>query len=557
MATMSNTSTHEVFNQSPPLTNINLFSSDQALRDLVNSAAGQPDTEELSAFGAITGSEHAQELANQANRNTPVLKQFDKNGNRVDQIEFHPAWHELMSISARQQLHYSSWLPVNGSAKTGAGHNTARAAAFYMASQMESGHTCPITMTNAAIPALSRQDDLSAEWLPRIKVADYDPTFGPADGKRAITIGMAMTEKQGGTDVRTNTTRAIPTDAPGPGHEYILTGHKWFMSAPMCDAFLVLAQAPGGLTCFLMPRFLPDGIQNPLQIQRLKDKLGNRSNASCEVEFASTHAWMVGEEGRGVNTIMSMVSYTRLDCAISSASLMRSAFANAMHHCAHRTVFQKKLIDQPLMRQVLADLALDQEAALVLVFRIARAYDLAGSDPNEATIARILTPAVKYWVCKSLPHFAYEAMECMGGNGYVEDGPMARIYREAPLNAIWEGSGNVMCLDIMRAIGKEPDGINAILDGFAGCSSGDARLTSAIEKLRERFSNPSGLEADMRYVVEKLIHIAAACLLAKTAPAAVTDAFVASRIRGGYRHTYGALRGADINTILNRAQPIF
>ena len=375
--------------------------------------------------------------------------------------------------------------------------------------------------------------------------------------KRSVTIGMGMTEKQGGTDVRSNTTRAIPVDGGGPGNEYLITGHKWFMSAPMCDAFLILAQAPGGLSCFFAPRHLPDGTINPLRFQRLKEKLGNRSNASSEVEFDRVHAWLIGEEGRGVPTIIDMVTYTRLDCAVSSAGLMRQALANAIHHCNSRTVFQKKLIDQPLMRQVLADLSLEQEASTALVMRLARAFDNAPENPREAAIARILSPAIKYWICKALPGFAYEAMECLGGNGYVEDGPMARLYREAPLNAIWEGSGNVMCLDVLRAVNKDPEAFQEILEGMIKCAEGEARLIGATEQLRDRFANPSGLEADVRYVVERLVHIAAGCLLVKYAPGAVTEAFISSRIKGNYRGTYGSLRGADIGAILDRSQPVY
>ncbi len=548
-------STHEVFNQSPPFTDINLYSSDNGLRAAVAREGCKRAAKSLTRFGKIAGSAHSAELARLANEYTPVLRQFDSSGRRVDTIEYHPAWHELMSISARQRLHCSSWPELTGRDEAADHPNVTRAAGFYMAAQMESGHTCPITMSNAVVPALRKQDDLAAEWLPQLAVADYDPAFKPAPGKRAITFGMGMTEKQGGTDVRTNTTEAMPAGTPGPGQEYLLTGHKWFMSAPMCDAFLVLAQAPGGLSCFLMPRFLPDGRQNPLIIQRLKDKLGNRSNASSEVEFAGTHAWMVGEEGRGVATIIEMVTYTRLDCAISSAAMMRQALAHAIHHTEHRVVFQRKLIDQPLMRQVLADMALDQEAALMLVFRVARAFDGASDDAYEAAVARFLTPAVKFWVCKALPGIVNEALECLGGNGYVESGPMARLYREAPLNAIWEGSGNVMCLDMLRAIAKAPEDLQMLFDGLVECGGREARISNAVQRLRERFANPSGLEADMRYVMEKLVHTAAACLLLKHAPQAHSDAFIASRLRGPYRHTYGSLRGADIGSILDWARP--
>jgi putative acyl-CoA dehydrogenase len=566
MAATVSASTHEVLNQSPPFSDVNLFTSDNALKR-ITAALGKNAQRSLSAFGAVTGSAHAADLARLANEHTPVLRQFDGKGFRLDQVEFHPAWHELMSISAGQGLHCSSWdhlkkksAKADGNATAGgagkpSSANGRRAAAFFMASQMENGHTCPITMTNAVVPALLHQEELANEWLPRVLVHDYDATFAPAGTKRAVTFGMGMTEKQGGSDVRSNSTQAVPAGKAGPGKEYILRGHKWFLSAPMCDAFLVLAQAPGGLSCFLLPRFLPDGSQNPLHIMRLKNKMGNRSNASSEVEFSGTHAWMVGEEGRGIPTIISMVTYTRLDCAVSSAGLMRASLSHAMYHCEHRTVFQRKLIDQPLMRQVLADMALDQEAALLMVMRIAQAFDQAEDDPGEAALARIMTPAVKYWICKALPGFSYEAMECLGGNGYVEDGPMARMYREAPLNAIWEGSGNIMCLDVLRAISKEPESLELIFAKMGQCIQGNARLTSAIEKLRDRFANPSGLEADMRYVMENFVHMFAACQLLNEAPDAISDAFISSRIKGVYRHTYGSLRGADVSSILKHAQP--
>jgi putative acyl-CoA dehydrogenase len=349
--------------------------------------------------------------------------------------------------------------------------------------------------------------------------------------------------------VRVNLTEAEPVG----GGEYLLTGHKWFMSAPMSDAFLVLAQAPGGLSCFFMPRFLPDGTVNAILLQRLKDKCGNRSNASSEVELARTHAWRVGEEGRGIATIMEMVTLTRIDCAISSAGLMRWSLAQALHHCAHRVAFQKKLIDQPLMRSVLADMALDHEAAVALVFRLVSAFERAGEDEAEAAFARLMTPAIKYWVCKALPGFAYEAMECLGGNGYVEDGPMARLFRESPLNAIWEGSGNIMCLDVLRAASKSPEALGVLLDGLG---QGERRIAAAVARLRRRFADPVGLEADLRGVVESLVHAVAASLLCASGPAAVADAFIATRLDGTFRRTYGILPGADVDAILARAMPL-
>jgi putative acyl-CoA dehydrogenase len=523
-------------NQPPPFEDVNLFTSDTTLQDAVRREGG--DESDLAAFGGLAGSRHMLDQARLANENSPKLRRFDARGERLDQVEYHPAWHALMAASTGQGLH----------CRRGVG----RAAAFYMAAQMEAGHCCPVTMTNASIPVVRQAPAIAEAWLERIEARDYDPAFRPASEKRAVTIGMAMTERQGGSDVRANLTEAEPVG----GGEYLLTGHKWFMSAPMSDAFLVLAQAqgksPGGLSCFFMPRFLPDGSVNAILLQRLKDKCGNRSNASSEVEFARTHAWLVGEEGRGIATIMEMVTLTRIDCAISSAGLMRWGLAQALHHCAHRIAFQKKLIDQPLMRAVLADMALDHEAAVALVFRLVRAYERAGEDEAEAAFARLMTPAIKYWVCKSLPGFAYEAMECLGGNGYVEDGPMARLFRESPLNAIWEGSGNIMCLDVLRAANRSPEALGALLDGLG---QGEPRIAAAVTRLRQRFADPAGLEANLRHVVEQLVHTVAASLLHASGPAAVSDPFIATRLDGIFRRTYGILPGADVEAILARAMP--
>jgi putative acyl-CoA dehydrogenase len=526
-----------MLNQPPPFEDVNLFSSDVALQEAVRREGGG-DEADLEAFGARAGSRHMLEQARLANENPPKLRRFDARGCRLDQVEYHPAYHALMAASTAEGLH----------CRRGVG----RAAAFYMAAQMEAGHCCPVTMTNASVPVVRQAPEIAEAWLERIEVRGYDPAFRPANDKRAVTIGMAMTERQGGSDVRANLTEAEPVG----GGEYLLTGHKWFMSAPMSDAFLVLAQvsarSPGGLSCFFMPRFLPDGSVNAILLQRLKDKCGNRSNASSEVEFARTHAWLVGEEGRGIATIMEMVTLTRIDCAISSAGLMRWGLAQALHHCAHRIAFQKKLIDQPLMRTVLADMALDQEAAVALVFRLVRAFERAGEDEAEAAFARIMTPAIKYWVCKALPGFAYEAMECLGGNGYVEDGPMARLFRESPLNAIWEGSGNIMCLDVLRAANKSPEALGALLDGASG--QGEPRIAAAVARLRERFADPAGLEANLRHAVEQLVYTVAASLL-RSGPAAVADAFIASRLDGTFRRTYGILPSADVDAILARAIP--
>ncbi len=545
-------STHEVLNQSPPFEDVNIYTSDVALGEAVAREGGDYAVNDLTAYGAIAGSAQALELSRLANENSPKLKPFDIKGHRLDTVEFHPAWHDIMHISMTAGVHCLTWEHLRNGGDAQPGRHVARAGLVYMQQQLEPGHSCPTTMTNAVVPALLKQPELAKEWLPRLTVRDYDPSFKPASQKRACTLGMGMTEKQGGTDVRANSTVAEPLKGGGPGTAYALTGHKWFMSAPMCDGFLMLAQAPGGLSCFLVPRFKPDGSVNELQFQRLKDKLGNRSNASSEVEFHGCHGQLVGEEGRGVPTIIDMITYTRLDCAVASAGLMRQALANAAHHARYRTVFQKKLIDQPLMRQVLSDLALDVEAAVGLVFRLARAFDRADGDESEAAFARVMTPVIKYWVCKAVPPFVCEAMECMGGNGYVEEGVLARLYREAPLNAIWEGSGNVMCLDVLRVLHKEPHSLQAVHADLADLVDGDPRLKSALDDIATHIAEPSGLEANARQVVERLALVTAAGLLRHNAPQPIADAFIASRFGGGWRYTYGMLDGADHDAVLDR-----
>lgn len=549
-------STHEVFNQPPPLEDVNLFTSDAALQDAVAREGAQAAVEQLEAFGAVTGSAEAFERGRLANVHTPQLETYDRFGHRRDTVVFHPAYHELMQTSCMQGLHSSVWGHLSDAHRAPRkGAHVARAGAFYMAAQMEAGHCCPITMTNAAVPVLLQQPDVAEEWVPRILPARYDPKFAPASEKAAVTLGMGMTEKQGGTDVRANTTTAEPAAAGGAGAEYIVTGHKWFMSAPMSDAFLVLAQAPGGLTCFLMPRFLPDGSVNALRFQRLKDKLGNRSNASSEVEFHGAHAWAIGEEGRGVPTIIEMVTHTRLDCAVASAGLMRLALANAIHHTEHRTVFQKKLVDQPLMQQVLCDMALDVEAATALSFRLARSFDRA-TDPRASAWRRLMTPITKYWVCKIAPPLIAEAMECLGGGGYVESAPLARLYREVPVNAIWEGSGNVMALDVMRVLQREPEALREVMDELAVGAADDERLRSAHERIEALLHEPALLDLRGRALVEGLAVLAAASILKLHAPEAVSDAFIATRIAGTPRQTYGVgLARADTRAILERATP--
>jgi putative acyl-CoA dehydrogenase len=548
--------THEVFNQPPPFEDVNLYASDVCLIDTVDREGGSHAAQALDAFGKIAGSAEALERGRLANEHIPQLSTHDRQGRRRDTVTFHPAYHTLMRTSCTEGLHSSVWAHLGKKSETRhPGAHVARAGAFYMAAQMEAGHCCPITMTSAAVPVLLQQPDVAAEWVPRILPFAYDPSFAPASAKGAVTLGMGMTEKQGGTDVRASTTLAEPVAGGGPGGEYRITGHKWFMSAPMSDAFLILAQAPLGLTCFLMPRFLPDGAVNALRLQRLKDKLGNRSNASSEVEFQGAYARAIGEEGRGVAAIIEMVTHTRLDCAVASAGLMRFALANAIHHAEHRSVFAKKLVDQPLMQQVLADMALEVEAATALAFRLARAFDRA-DDPRAAAWRRLMTPVTKYWVCKTAPALVAEAMECLGGNGYVEEAPLARLYREVPVNSIWEGSGNVMALDVARVLQREPSAVQVVMDELAGVVGDDGHLRRAYQRLEGMLQEPKLLDARGRTLVEALAVLAAATVLRTHAPSAIADAFIATRISGAARQTYGqGLEHADVRAIIARASP--
>jgi putative acyl-CoA dehydrogenase len=548
--------THTVFNQSPPFEDINLFASDAALAEAVAREGGGGKAQRLTAFGAICGSAEAFALGRFANENPPRLRTFDSKGRRLDTVEFHPAYHQLMDISTGEGLHASAWDHLaEGAAAPQAGTNVARSAGCYMAAQMEAGHQCPITMTNAGVATLRLEPALAAFWIPKILARAYDKSFRPAAAKAAVTIGMGMTEKQGGTDVRANTTMAEAVAGGGPGTEYLITGHKWFLSAPMSDAFLVLANAPAGLSCFLMPRFLPDGSVNRLLFQRLKDKLGNRSNASAEVEFQRAHAWLIGEEGRGVASIIEMVTLTRLDCAVASAGLMRLAVANAILHCRHRSVFAKRLIDQPLMLQVLADLALAVEAATALAFRLARSFDRA-ADGHAAAWRRLMTPVTKYWVCKIGPPLVYEAMECLGGNGYVEEGIAARLYRELPVNAIWEGSGNVMALDLLRVLQREPETAEIVLEDLTAAAGDDEHLKAQLVRVESLLHEPRALDSRGRELVEALAVLAAGVILRAHAPAPVADAFIATRLAAPARQTYGqGLDRADTRFIVARALP--
>ena len=543
----NSSATHEVLNQSPPFEDVDLFALDRPLVDAVAVNGGAAAEQELSRFGQHWGSAAMATRGRLANENTPRLRTFDARGNRRDEVEFHPAYHELMAHSAHAGIHNSTWnaqgKPAGGAAEL------VRAAKFYMAAQVETGHLCPITMTRASVAALAAQPDVLASTMPVIATRSYDPAFAPWWTKRGMTLGMGMTEKQGGTGVRSNMTRATRD-----GDGYRITGHKWFMSAPMCDAFLVLAQADQGLSCFFMPRFAPDGSVNAIHFQRLKDKLGNRSNASSEVEFENAYAMPVGDEGKGIRTIIQMVQLTRQDCAIASVGLMRSGLAHALHHARHRSVFQKHLADQPLMQAVLSDMALHVEASVALVMRLCRSFDRAPDQASEAAFMRLLTPAIKYWVCKSAPGFLYEAMECLGGNGYVEEGILARHYRESPVNAIWEGSGNVMCLDVLRALSREAEAA-AVLQELADEVSGLPGAREAVAFIGQAFRRPDS-ERVARLAVERLALLSATAALNGVMPRHA-ELFAATRLAGNHAGMYGAvdLANSDISGLLARALP--
>src|SRR3954453_19378046 len=540
--------THEVFNQSPPFEDVDLFAADQPLVAAVRANGAAAAEPELSEFGKHWGSAAMADRGRVANENTPKLRTFDAKGNRRDQVEFHPAYHELMAHSARAGVHNSTWTADGRPAGDAA--EVISAAKFYMGAQVETGHPCPITMTRASVAALAMQPDLLARVMPVLSTKSYNPSFAPWWEKRGMTRGMGMTEKQGGTDVRANMTRAVRD-----GGAYRITGHKWFMSAPMCDAFLVLAQADGGLSCFFMPRFAPDGSINAIRFQRLKDKLGNRSNASSEVEFTGAYAERIGDEGKGIRTIIQMVQLTRQDCAIASVGLMRSGLGHALHHARHRSVFQKHLADQPLMQAVLSDMALHVEASVALVMRLCRSFDRAGDDVKQAAYMRLLTPAIKYWVCKGAPGFLYEAMECLGGNGYVEEGILARHFRESPVNAIWEGSGNVMCLDVLRALAREPDAASVVLHELTGETLGLPGAGEAVAFISKTFRRFDG-EHVARLAVERLALLAASAALNPISPHHA-ELFARTRLAATHAGMYGAvdLAADDIKGLLSRALP--
>ncbi|WP_372965208.1 isovaleryl-CoA dehydrogenase [Marinobacter sp.] len=542
--------THEVINQPKALADYNLFEQDTALQEAVLREGAGHANEQLCKFGAWAGKADTIELGHQANQNKPGFRTHDRFGHRVDEVSFHPAYHELMGKAFENGLHSAPW------AKPGPGAHVARAAKYYMHSQVEAAHCCPVTMTFAAIPSIRKQPELATLWEQKILTNAYDPRNIPDTEKSAVTIGMAMTEKQGGSDVRANTTVAHPLGQTGPGQAYELVGHKWFVSAPMCDAFLVLAQTTNGLSCFLMPRWRPDGSKNPWQVQQLKNKMGNVANASSEVEIRGALAWMIGEEGRGVPTIIQMVAMTRFDCMIGSSAGMRQAVAQATHHCHNRSAFGARLSEQPLMQNVLADLIIENEAALAYTMRIARALDNQNNE-HERLLARLATPVGKYWICKRTPNHAYEAMECIGGSGVMEDCIMPRLFRESPVNAIWEGSGNVQCLDTLRAIQKEPEVLDAFFKEAAEANSADRRFDQFLAQLQADFAEISDVQYRARNLVDRLALIMQASLLLRFGDQNVADAFCASRLQNNGGMNYGNLpSGINAAAIIKRATPI-
>jgi putative acyl-CoA dehydrogenase len=537
--------THDVLNQPPPFEGHNVFTADCALVEGVRREGAAWAEDELSELGALAGSPTSIGWGFEANQNPPVLRTHDRFGHRIDEVAYHPAYHELMRTAVAYGLHAAPW------ADDRPGAHVARAAKMIVWSQVDAGHTCPISMTYSVLPALRQQPDVAAEWEPKLFSRTYDPTFAPVDQKQGAVFGMAMTEKQGGSDVRANTTVARPTDTPGG---YLLTGHKWFCSAPMSDAFLVLAQAPGGLSCFLLPRWRPDGTRNAMRIQRLKDKLGDRSNASSEVEYEQAWARLVGEEGHGVRTIIEMVNHTRLDCVLGATATQRHGLAQALHHTRHRQAFGRTLVDQPLMTNVLADLAVESEAATVAALRLARAYD-SSDDEHERLLRRLATPVVKYWVCKRSPVHAAESLECLGGNGFVEESGLPRIFRQSPLNGIWEGSGNVICLDVLRAMGRSPESVDTFLAEVKTAAGADTRLDAAVSRIEKELADHSDIEARARRVVEAMALAFQGSLLLRHADPAVADAFCASRLDGDSGRAFGTLpSGVDSRRIVDRAR---
>ena len=522
-------------NQTPPRVNGNALPGDGALITLLRSFENLPE-KGLLEQGAWVNTAEAMDLARLSNEHPPILRTHDAAGERLNRVEFHPAYHALMRRGVGQGLSGSVWQDGAGD---GAHRHFLRGVRFMLTAQLECGHLCPLTMTNAAGAIFAAQPDLGADWMPRLTSRTYDSSHKAPGEKSGLTFGMGMTERQGGTDVRSNRTRAQPIKDGKSEGLYRIDGEKWFFSAPMSDAFFILAQANQGLSCFLIPRLLPDGRQNGLNFRRLKNKLGNQANASSEVEIVDALGTLVGEEGQGIRTILDMVTMTRLDCALGSAGQMRAALADAVHHARHRSVFDRKLIDQPLMQRVLADMALDVAAAQLLSLRLARSFDRAAESEEEAGYARLMTPVVKYWVCKIAPPLITEALECLGGNGYVEDHPMARLYREAPLNSVWEGSGNVMCLDVLRVMRKGPKTVDAVLQTIAETMGGNSG--QAIDVLRVASDMALNDEGSARLLTEQLAISAAAGELRRVLPGAIADAFVETRLGRPWRNTYGML----------------
>ncbi len=550
MATRERHRTHEVLNQSVPLEGFNVFAEDRPLVEALRREGAGWAEDRARELGELAGSERAIRWGVEANTHDPVLHTHDRFGNRIDEVEFHPAWHELMRAGVAHELHGLPWRDPQP------GAHVARAALFMTLTQAEGGFGCPISMTYSGVPALRAQPELAAEWEPRLVSREYDPELRPAAEKRGALCGMAMTEKQGGSDVRANTTAARALNGGGPGAEYELTGHKWFCSAPMCDVFLMLGQADHGLSCFLVPRILDDGTRNRFHIQRLKDKLGNRSNASSEIELDGAWARMVGEEGRGVATIIEMVGHTRLDCVLGSTAGMRAAVAQATHHAAHRAAFGRQLIDQPLMQNVLADLCVESEAATVTAMRLARSYDAADDDEAEALFKRLATAVAKYWVCKRQPMHAAEALECLGGNGFVEDYPLARLFRDSPLNSIWEGSGNVICLDVLRALQRSPQSLELFMLELGEAGGADRRLDTFVGTLQRELERGEALEARARQLVERMALALQGSLLVRHGDPGVADAFCAARLTDAGGRAFGTLpAGADHAAIVARHRP--
>jgi putative acyl-CoA dehydrogenase len=539
-----------VFNQPPPLENYNLFESDRPLKEAVRQYGGDWITTEAHNLGELLGKPETINLGVLANRFPPELRTHDRFGHRIDEVTYHPAYHELMRIGISARTHSLPWLEKRPGAQV------ARAALLMLKHQVDEGSSCPLSMTFAAIPSLRSQPELATEWEPRALASAYDPRSVPALQKNGILLGMGMTERQGGSDVRANTTVAEPLHGGGPGKDYLITGHKWFCSAPMCDAFLILAQAPAGLSCFLLPRWQPDGTRNAFHLLRLKDKLGNRSNASSEVEFRRAFARLLGEEGRGINAIIEMVRHTRLDCTLGSAASIHKAVTEAIHHAAHRQAFGRLLIDQPLMRNVLADLALESEAATALAMRVAHAFDRSTQDPQEQKFARVVTPVAKYWITKRAPAVVAEALECLGGNGYIEESLLPRLFRDAPLNSLWEGAGNIQCLDFLRAMQKDPATVEALRQEIASATG----LNSIFDRFATTILSARQMEADAefgaRFFVEKLALALQAAALIRNGDKKVADVFCSARLTGSAGLAFGTLQSSDgVALLLERAQP--